>query len=95
MITTALAAATERFPPIIRKPTDFDISSMCKVLTPILKLFDYNPIDANHNIWVIISPVDKFLACHNKVFAVSTRRLLFGTTIPKDASNYVLHQVEE
>ena len=43
-VTAVLAAETEKFSPIRRKPMDSDISSMCEVLTPILKGIDYDPL---------------------------------------------------
>ena len=49
-VTAKLAASTEKCPPVSGKPTDSDILSMCKVLTPILKCVNYDPVEATHNI---------------------------------------------
>ena len=67
---------------------------MFKVLNPIMNIIDYNPIEADHNLWGIVSPADKYLACHNAKFAVPAIRSLSGTTIPKDAPNAILHKAE-
>ena len=93
-VTAVLAAAMERFPPISGKSMDSDISLMCKVLTPILKGVNCDPVESTHNIWGIVAPADKYLSSYNAVFAVPVGRLLFYATIPEDAPNSVLRQLE-
>ena len=67
---------------------------MCEVLTPILKGIDYNPVKANHNLWGIITPSEKYLALHNAAFVVPVIRFLLDTTIPEGAPNSVIHKAE-
>ena len=67
---------------------------MFKVLNPILKGTDYNPVEANQNLWGIISPADKYLSHHNAAFAVPVRRSLFDKNISKDAPNTIIQKAE-
>ena len=93
-VTSALTAATEKYPPISKNPTDSDISSILELLTTILKGIYCDPVDSKHNIWVIIAPKDKYFTWYNTSFVLPDIGLLFDATISEEASNSVLHQVE-